>query len=127
MSLDDMLAYLIPRGFPTFDEFKRNPDKYKIGGEQMLASVDRSITNDPQKRKQLVKQRYFWRQDQELKSLEAVQKRAREEGFDPDKDIEMLPGVRLIDGTSAGGRVEIHVHFYPRFELQLMGAVVPNA
>lgn len=124
MALEDMLEFLIPRGFPTFDEFKKNPDKYRINPEHLFESADGSVTTGMRKR--LFRQKYYWRDQYDCgDSLEKVQRIAKDEGYEI-TDLEMQPRVATMDGTSKQGRVEITVHFWPKAEFKAMGGIVAN-
>lgn len=124
MDLEDMLALLVPMGFPTFDQFKKNPDKYRIGVEQLFESADGSTTMG---REKLATQTYYWRDQYDCgTSLEKVERIAKEEGYGIG-DLEMQPKVHKLDGTSGEGRRWICVHFWPKAEFKAMGGIVTNA
>lgn len=122
MGLEDMLEVLIPQGFPTFDEFRKNPDKYRNRADQLLESADTSTQSF---RKALTKQKYCWRNTYLCDSLEKIERIAKEEGFTVD-DLEMQPRVLSTTGTSQA-TIEIMVHFWPKAEFKAMGGVVANA
>ena len=109
-------------GFPTFDEFKANPDKWREKSEELFDCIDESTQ---MKRKQLMKQRYSWRDQYECDSLEQLQRIMLGEGYTMD-ECEMQPCVRLINGTS-DNEIEIMVKLWPKVELQAMGGIVANA
>lgn len=115
------LKWLIDHGFPTFDEFKKNPDRWRLGKEQLFESIDRSTDMD---RKNVAKQRLYWRDGKTTMSLEKLQAIAASEGYSL-SDIDILP-FREINGSGTGKDV-IHVRVYPRWELVAMGVKVPNA
>lgn len=121
MTLDDMLSVLVPAGFPTFDEFRRNPDKYRDRPEQLFESAEASTQTF---RRAVVKQKYCWRNTYPCDSLEQIERIAREEGFNVN-DLEMQPGVISKTGTNRD-QVEITVHFWPKDEFAAMGGVVAN-
>ena len=78
------------------------------GGIEIFESVDSSSMTF---KKQLVKQKYFWRDTHACDSLEQVQRICKEEGYSP-LDLEMEPkNFTPIDGTLQRGRVEIIVAF----------------
>jgi len=123
ISLEDILAFLIPRGFPTFDEFRRNPDKYRTRPEEILEHADGSTDIF---RKALLTQKYFWRDQVDCgKSLEKIERICKEEGFSL-MDLEMQPIVKPQNGTSKDGDVVIEVHFWPKSEFRARGGVVAN-
>lgn len=121
-TLEDMLEYLVPRGFPTFDEFKKDPDKYRLRADHLFESADGSTRSF---RKQLVTQRYFWKDQYDCgSSLEKVERIAKEEGYGIHQ-LEMCPKVRSMTGTSKE-TVETVVQFWPKAEFKAMGGVVAN-
>jgi len=110
-------------GFPTFDEYRKNPDKWKKGLEEIFASVDASLQGDG--RKYLVRQTYKWRDQYKCDSLEEVQRIAKNEGYTAN-ELEICPIRFLTDGTSLTGRVEIEVQFWPKWEWKAKGKVLTN-
>lgn len=122
MELDDMLAVLIPAGFPTFDQFKKDPDKYRVAGNHLFESADASTIT---LRKALSKQKYCWRNEYKCKSLEQLETIAKNEGYSVD-DLEMQPKVYSLTGTNQED-IEIVVHFWPKDEFAAMGGIVANA
>jgi len=123
IDLELAIDCLIKRGFPTFDEFCKNPDKYRIAKEELFKSVDSSSQVF---RNQIKGQKYIWKGDYPCASLEQVERIAKDEGFTIDQ-LEMRPGVRPINGTDPNGPMEILIQFWPKDEFKAMGGVVANA
>lgn len=118
--IDDYLAQLIPAGFPTFDEFKKNPDKFRLGRYQLFESVQNSTTID---RKQLAKQKMYWRYGKHPIGFNELERIVVEEGYKLE-DIEVMPYRAKND--SGTGKDVVYVRFFPKVEIQLMGGVIPN-
>lgn len=117
-----LIDWATRHGFPTFDQFRKNPDKWRQRADELFESIDNSSMTF---KKQIAKQKYMWRDTHECTSLEQVQRICKEEGYSP-LDLEMEPRVVPLDGTQQNGRVEITVHFWPKEELALKGKVVPH-
>ena len=96
--------------FPTFDEFKKNPDKWRLRPEEIFESIDASSVS---MRKAVQGQKYFWKNLYECNSLEQLDRIAKEEGFSPDQ-LEMKPIARPLHGTSADNGLEIIVEVWPK-------------
>lgn len=123
IELPGIIDYLTQHtNFPTFDEFKKNPDKYRARADELFESVDGSSHTF---RKRIKKQSYMWRDQYKCDALENIERICREEGFTPFQ-LEMEPTVRLLNGTSADGDVEIIVRFWPKDEFRARGGVVAN-
>lgn len=124
---EEMIPFesLVKVGFPTFDEFKKNPDKYRKAADEVFASADAS-TQVQGMRKKLDSQKYMWRNVYECSSLEQLERIAREEGYEAN-DLEMLPITRKLHGTDEQGDIEIIVQYWPKGEYQLMGKVSTNS
>lgn len=127
LPLDAMMSAV---GFPTFDEFKKNPDHWRekfLGHKEEIFQSVESSTQTDFVRKQLTEQRYYWRDQYDCgKSLEKIQRIAREEGYEP-WDLEMEPVIRPVHGTSGRGPVEIIVRFWPKVEWAAKGKIITNA
>lgn len=111
-------------GFPSFDEYKKNPEfwreKFLGHKEEILAAAEGSTKTFLSA---VSTQRYMWRDQYDCgKSLEKLHRICQEEGFSPDQ-LEMEPIVRPIHGTSRDGQVEILIRFWPKSEWELMGKV----
>jgi hypothetical protein len=112
-------------GFPTFDEFRKNPDKWRKDAEELFGSVEGSH-QDPFERKRLHKQKYMWRDQYKCDSIEQLQRIAASEGYPNAQDLEICPIKMLIDGTNKRGRTELVVQFWPKWEWKLKGKVLTN-
>jgi hypothetical protein len=116
------LNALILRGFPTFDEFQKNPDKWRQNPEEIFESISTSSLAI----KDLIKtQRLWWRDQYKVKSEEQLEKICREEGY-TGNDIELEVFVRPLHGTSAHNEVETIVRVWPKMEYRLRGGIVAN-
>lgn len=111
-------------GFPTFDQFKKNPDKWRKGLEEIFVSVEGSVQNRFA-RDRLVHQKYMWRDQYKCDSIEQVQRIAEGEGYKAN-DLEICPLKIMLDGTDVGGRTELVVQFWPKWEWQAKGKVLTN-
>lgn len=118
-------GFLEKIGFPTIDEFKKNPDKYRKGVDELFASADAS-TQSNSLRKKLDSQKHMWRDQYLCSSLENLERIAKEEGFQAN-DLEMLPTVRKLHGTDEAGDIEIIIQWWPKGEYQTMGRVSTNS
>jgi hypothetical protein len=118
----DCLAVLISEGsFPSFDEFRKNPDKYRERPDALFESIDRSMIVG---RKDLARQRIYWRYGKEAFTLGKLERVCKENGYSL-KDVDMVP-FRISNNTGTG-KDEILVRVFPKSELQTMGVTVPNA
>ncbi len=116
------LATLVAEGsFPSFEEFAKNPDKFREQKEHLFIAIDGSMLDN---RKELGKQKIFWRYGKESFTLEKLQRVCADHGYSPE-DVDMMP-FRMKNATGTG-RDEILVRVFPKSELKLMGAVLPNA
>lgn len=113
IELDEVLPQLIKAGFPTFDEFKKNPDLYRKGREELLESADKSsqVFRDA-----VHKQNYMWRDAYTCRTLEELERVCKSEGFEVN-DCQMRP---IVKSTSKG-RVNITVQFWPANEFEARG------
>lgn len=87
---------------PTFDEFRKNPDKYKTGPLSLLEVAEQGPLNF---RRHLRTIRYHIG-GEEVKTLEAVEQRAKDLGWDLLR-MEMKPELEQV----TGGRIDVHVKF----------------
>lgn len=118
--LEDHLAVLIPRGFPTFDEFKKNPDKYRLRPDDLFRAIqDSSQIN----RADLAKQKVYWRDGKESMTLGKLMRVAAEAGYTLDQ-LEIVP-LRTLNSTGTG-KDEVLVRVYPKSEVRAMGGIVAN-
>jgi len=93
-------------GIPAFDEFKKDPDKYRKRPDDLFASADASTQTF---REVLRKQRYFWKNEYEANSLEEIERICREEGISYDS-LNMCPAVVPVEA----GKFDIFVSFWPK-------------
>lgn len=112
------LPQLIKMGFPTFDEFKKNPDKWRKRPDEILESADQSTQAF---RNDVKTQRYFWEDKYEVDSLEDIERICREEGVNRG-DLEMEPIVRQVNE----GKVEVLVRFWAPEKAAEKGMVSTN-
>lgn len=118
----DSLKAIIALGFPTFDEFRKNPEKYRIRAEEFLESADGAhVSFKPQ----LKKVKHRWRGQYECNSLEQLQRICRLEGCKEDQ-LEAVPTVVSLGGTGSHERFEIITDWYPRDEYRARGGIVAN-
>jgi hypothetical protein len=122
IDLDECMPWLIAHGFPTFDEFKRSPDKWRKRPDEILESADSSTLTF---RNAVERQRYMWRDQYSFGSLEQIERVCKEEGYSP-SDLEMEPIVRPLHGSSREGKVEIVIRFWPKDEWMRKGKVITN-
>jgi len=123
IDLDEAIHWLTKHTtFPTFDEFRKNPDKWRLRPEELFESADASTQTF---RRQLKDQKYYWKDQFDCgDSLEKVERIAKEEGFTIG-DLEMQPKARPKNGTSQDD-MEIVIHFWPKVEFKAMGGIVAN-
>jgi hypothetical protein len=99
--MDDIMQDPHKYGAPTFEEFKRNPDKWRVANDQILQSVtggSSTISN--------IKAQHYEIAGYKCKSLEEVERVARDEGISL-KDLDMYP---QLDKTT-GGKLEVFIKF----------------
>ena len=118
--IEEYMPFLVSAGFPTFDQFRKNPEKYRLERYQLFESVQNSTTID---RKQLAKQKMYWRFGKKPISFSELERIITEEGFKIE-DIEVMP---FRDKNASGtGKDVIYVRFFPKIEIKLMGGIIPN-
>jgi hypothetical protein len=118
--IEEFMPMLIAAGFPTFDEFKRNPEKYRLGRFQLFESVQNSDLAD---RDSLAKQKMYWKHGTQALNFGQILRIAAEEGYQPE-DLEVIP---FRDRNASGtGKDVIYVRFFSKIEVKLMGGIVPN-
>lgn len=119
---ENCLQQLVREGsFPSFDEFSKNPDKWREHPEEILATIERSMQGN---RKDLAKQKHYWRYGKEHFSLGKLARVCAENGYKL-SEVDMIPF--RSTNTSGTGKDEIFVRVFPKTELQKMGAIIPNA
>lgn len=120
IDLADAMPALIAMGFPTFDQFRKNPDKWRKGTNEVLESADLSSVTFKDSVKRQV---YMWRNKYTCKTLEQLETICKSEGYNP-KDLQMRPIVKPINGTSNQGQVEIVIQFWPQDEFEARGGKI---
>lgn len=110
--------------FPTFEEFKANPDKYRARPDELFESID-ALNVEWKERVSSVK--YYWRGIYECKTLHRIYDIAMNEGYQG-SDLEMEPIAEAMDGTSNNHltRVSVRVNVWPKEEFKASGGVVAN-
>jgi hypothetical protein len=121
-NLGDYEPFLRSIGFPTFDEFRKNPDKWRKRPDELLISADGSTQAF---RDQVERHRYMWRDQYSFGSLEQIERVCREEGYSTE-DLEMEPLVKPLHGSSKQGKVEIVIRFWPKDEWSRKGKIVAD-
>lgn len=116
----DAMPELIKMGFPTFDQFRKNPDKYRKGREEIFESADQSSITFKNSVKRQV---YMWKDQYTCKTLEQLETICKNEGFTP-SDLQMRPIVKPVSGTSNQNQVEIVIQFWPKDEFEAKGGKV---
>lgn len=120
IELMDAMSQLVAMGFPTFDQFKKNPDKWRKRKEEIFESADlSSITFKDSVKRQV----YMWRDKYTCKTLEQLETICKSEGYDP-LDLQMNPIVKPLNGTSNQGQVEVVIQFWPKDEFEARGGKV---
>ena len=118
----ECLFVLIAEGsFPSFDEFKKNPDKWRERPDALFESIDRSMIMG---RKDLARQKIYWRHGKESFTLGKLERICKENGYSL-RDVDIVPFRNT--NSSGTGKDEIYVRVFPKSELQSIGAVIPNA
>jgi hypothetical protein len=107
-------------GFPTFDEFKKNPDNWRRGYDDLFKSADESSVVF---RKNIKETKYMWKDQFECSSIEQVERIARDEGFVPN-DLEMCPKKTAISGMNENAGVSVIIQFWPKGEFRKRGGKV---
>lgn len=120
LEFDDMVAFLTSRGFPSFDQFRKNPEKFRLNRYDLFESIEKSMTID---RNDLAKQKMYWRYEKQTVTFGQLLRRIQEEGYKPE-DVDVMPYRAKND--SGTGKDVIYVRVFPKFEIRMMGGVIPN-
>lgn len=107
-------------GFPTFQEFAKNPEKWRKSREDIFESIQDGSTSYL-----LGKVKYFWRGIYEAESLEKLQNIAQNEGYEG-CELEMQPISTERISLDKRKMYDIDVHVYPKAEVKAMGGVVAD-
>lgn len=103
-TVEDLLSNPRRFGFPTFAEFSQNPDKYRYTLSERLGQIDQSTKVF----KNLVQKQRYRLGRHVVKTLEEIERIAKEEGIDLMR-CKLAPVVE----RHAGGKVDIEVEFVP--------------
>jgi hypothetical protein len=119
--LEESMNWLFENtNFPTFEEFKKNPDKWRAHKDEIFESIQNGSSTY-----RLGKVRYFWRGIYEASSLENLQKIAEEEGFNG-LEIEMEPRATERISLNPYKIYDVDVNVWPKGEFKAQGGVVAN-
>lgn len=102
LTLDDILANPTRYGMPSFDEFRKAPDKWRKRPDDVFTLADGSTRVF---RGAVAKQVYFIK-GYKCDNLEKVERIAKEEGMNL-YNLEMIPEVKPISSSQC----EIHITF----------------
>jgi hypothetical protein len=108
-TLDEIVRDLTKYGFPTFEQFNKNPEKWLGRDDDALASVDVGSHN----LRKIAKKYKFEIEGYRCKSLEEIQRVANSLGI-KDKDLDYKPELIPL----GGGDCEILVKFVSKQERQ---------
>lgn len=106
-------------GFPSFQEFSKNPDKWRANKEDIFESIQNGSTAY-----KLGKVRYFWRGQFEG-SLEKIQRIATEEGYEGN-ELEMEPISKEKISLDPMKIYDVDVNIWPKHEMKAQGKVVAD-
>jgi hypothetical protein len=119
LTVDQIATLLVVHcGFPTFDEFKKNPDKWRRDKEEMFVAIDRGSSVKTDK-----KQIYYWKDLYRCSSLEQAQRIALDEGYTA-SDLQEEPIRRTRQGSSSAQDTEVIVRLWPKEEFRRRGGVI---
>jgi hypothetical protein len=110
--------------FPTFQEFSKNPEKWRKNPEDAFECLD---LMDTFFKSRIASRTLTWRGKYKCKSTEELQKVTKEEGY-RGTDLDFIVRVTPKDGTSNlyNSKVHVTIDMYSKIELRLMGKVVAN-
>lgn len=124
-SLQDTLNWLFTHtNFPTFEEFCRNPDRWRQNKNEIFDSIENMNVFF---RERVHSMKFYWRGKYYCKNLARVQDCARNEGYEG-TELEMEPIAEPVDGTSNlhNSRIKIKVNVWPKKEFRARGGIVAN-
>jgi len=104
--------------FPTFDEFRKNPDKWRRSKDEIWEGIDRGSIVQSDK-----KQIYYWKDRYVCNSLEQAQRIAQEEGYSG-SDLQEEAIRRPRAGSSSSQDTEVVIRLWPKAEFKARGGVV---
>jgi hypothetical protein len=108
-NIDDILEKPSRFGLPTFEEFKKNPEKYLGRDDEALASVDEAGFM----LKNILKRVKFEIEGYRCKTLEEVERVAKNQGI-PLKELDYY--AQLV--PQGGGNCDVVVKFMSKSDLQ---------
>jgi hypothetical protein len=111
--MDDISGYLKKVGFPSFDEFCANAEKYMGRDDDRLAEVDRGHTG---KVRQVVSRQTYEIEGYKCKTLEEVERIAKERGI-PLRELDYRP--QLI--PMGAGKADVLVRFISKAKRETRG------
>ncbi len=111
--MDDISEYLKKAGFPSFEEFSRNVEKYMGRDDDRLAEVDAGHGNALSK---VVKKQTYEIEGYKCKTLEEVERIAKEKGI-PLRELDYRP--QLI--PLGAGKADVLVRFVSKTKRQSRG------
>jgi hypothetical protein len=111
--MDDISDYLKKVGFPTFEEFSRNVEKYTGRDDDRLAEVDQGHTGHLAT---VVKKQTYEIEGYKCRTLEEVERIAKEKGI-PLKELDYRP--QLI--PLGAGKADVLVRFISKSKRQTRG------
>jgi hypothetical protein len=106
---EDILEDPTKFGMPTFDEFRRSPEKYLGRDDERFSEVDRGsvlIQN-------LIQKHIYVIEGYRCKSLEEVERVAADMGI-PIRELDYRPQIR----PTGAGKCDVVVQFVPMREIQ---------
>lgn len=118
MLLDDLIQN---HGFPTFEQFVKNPELLRRSREEIFESIQDGSTAY-----KLGKIRYFWRGVWEAKSLEKLQQIAKEDGGFSGDELEMEPIATERISLDPRKTYDVDVNVWPKGEMRARGGIVAN-
>jgi len=90
---------------PTFDEYAKNPEKYKGRKDEIFVSAE----NGPQLLRKVTRRAYYYVGKYKVDSLEKAEKVAKDMGWNL-SEMEYKPNLENV----GGGKFDVHVHFVLR-------------
>lgn len=106
INIEDLLNDPHAFGVPTFEEFAKNPEAWRKASDEILKIVDASSATGL---KNLVVKQTYEVAGYKCKTLEEVERVAKNEGWDM---LKMSIEPQIIPET--GGKCTIHVKFVPQ-------------
>jgi hypothetical protein len=125
LSTQEAIGWAIDNlGFPTFEEFSKDPDKWRTNKNEIFDSIENLNVYFKNRVKRV---KYLWRGKYKCKTLGSLYDVASREGYSGDQ-VEMEPIAMPMDGTSNlhNTRIEITVNVWPKDEFRARGGIVAN-